>query len=103
MTTDEMIAVLVAAKNGKTIQSRIINSKNAWEDSPFPNWNFQRYEYRVKLKKYYVVIGVFPPSELVIGGTFGTAICLTKKDADAEEKAMKEADLTNISIHEIEK
>lgn len=103
MTTDEMIAVLVAAKNGKFIQTRLLGSKKDWRDCPYPEWNFCASEYRVKLKKYYVVIGVFPPSELVIGGTFGTAVCLTKEAADSEKNAMEENGLTDISIHEIEK
>lgn len=102
MTTDEMIAVLVAAKQGKRIQTRLLGSKKDWRDCPYPEWNFSTSEYRVKLTKYYVVIGVFPP-ELVIGDTFGTAVLLTKEDAAAEEKAMKEAGLTDISIHEIQK
>lgn len=44
-----MIAVLQAAKEGKTIQFRIANDdKDRWKDAKCPNWDFSSYDYRVK-------------------------------------------------------
>ena len=45
MTYDEMIAVLRAHKEGKTIQSKL---GKEWADVADPTWNFGTVEYRVK-------------------------------------------------------
>ena len=45
MTLDEMIAVLMAAKDGKVIQFRNVCG---WEDAEDVYWNFRVNEYRVK-------------------------------------------------------
>ena len=46
MNIDDMIAVLQATKEGKTIQSRY-NSSRPWQDCD-PRWAFDNCEYRVK-------------------------------------------------------
>lgn len=48
MTHDEMIALIQAHKNGKTIQNRRIGRNEEWKDAPAPSWNFWSFEYRIK-------------------------------------------------------
>lgn len=48
MTTDEMIAVLQAYKEGKKIEVRYIHSKDDWVVALTPCWDFATYTYRVK-------------------------------------------------------
>ena len=62
MQIDEMIAVLQAAKEGKTIQDSLSN--DAWYDNPDPTWNFQQLKYRVKPEPVKVELSV-------IAGSFG--------------------------------
>lgn len=47
MTYDEMIAVIQAANEGKTIQRREKCSNDEWEDAE-PFWNFVSFDYRAK-------------------------------------------------------
>lgn len=47
MTHDEMIAVILAHKAGKKIESRAIG-KNEWYCLADPVWDFAHYDYRVK-------------------------------------------------------
>lgn len=50
MTIDEMIAVLQAAKEGKTIQVKArISPKAMWGGTVYsPTWDFSNFDYRVK-------------------------------------------------------
>lgn len=51
MTHDEMIAVIQAHKEGKTIECRQrthLETKGSWQIVPVPSWSFSSYEYRVK-------------------------------------------------------
>lgn len=52
MTHDEMIAVIKAHKEGKTIEARPVRGgRIAWRDwgvTQLPAWDFRDYEYRVK-------------------------------------------------------
>ena len=64
MTIDEMIAVLQAAKAGKTIECRPRSSSWHWEWEPYPApchtvWNFITLTYRVKREPRRVWIPVF--------------------------------------------
>lgn len=47
MTYDEMIAVLQAAKEGKTIQTKLKRTTIEYADTK-PTWNFDLFDYRVK-------------------------------------------------------
>lgn len=47
MTIDEIIEVLKAYKEGKTIQSNT-NTPDVWVDNNKPIWDFERIKYRVK-------------------------------------------------------
>ena len=49
MTIDEMIAVLQAAKEGKTIQARRISDLPClpWQTTDKPQWDFGSTEYRI--------------------------------------------------------
>ena len=47
MTHDEMIEVIQAHKEGKSIQWRLAG-RGAWTDTGKPNWNFDSKQYRVK-------------------------------------------------------
>jgi len=50
MTNDEMIAVLIADKEGKEIQARSLNANSViWKDMMnSPGWFFGDFDYRVK-------------------------------------------------------
>ena len=48
MTHDEMIAVIQAHKEGKTIQCIPKNIPSAWSVTKSPCWNFERFDYRVE-------------------------------------------------------
>jgi hypothetical protein len=51
MTFDDAIQVLQAAKVGKSIQRRVLNSDNPWRNilpEAVPSLDFSCYEYRVK-------------------------------------------------------
>ena len=45
MTHDQMIAVIQAHKEGKTVQARL---RGRWVDLECPSWNFNANDYRVK-------------------------------------------------------
>lgn len=45
-TTDEILAVVQAFKDGREIQFQ--EGSYEWEDCECPNWNFRDYSYRVK-------------------------------------------------------
>jgi len=49
-TLDEMIAVMQAAKEGKTIECRISNAHalSHWYEEKNPWWNWKEFDYRVK-------------------------------------------------------
>ena len=46
-TIEEMIAVMTACKEGKTIQCANAGNDD-WEDWSHPSWNWNRFDYRVK-------------------------------------------------------
>lgn len=77
MKNDEIIAVVRAHEDGKTIQCRISNSTQTWLDAPHPLWDFFGYDYRIKPeppKAREFWIGVHP--ELPISGD-GYQSCVT--------------------------
>ena len=48
---DHMIAVMQAAKEGKTIQFRVLDSSDIdvrWRDAHAPSWDWYTFDYRVK-------------------------------------------------------
>lgn len=47
MTGDEIIALIQAFKEGKTVQSRF-SAETPWRDNPDPSWDFVCVEWRVK-------------------------------------------------------
>lgn len=59
MTNKEIIAVVTAAEAGKPIQAKNIICEG-WRDCPGPLWNFERYDYRVKLgpREIWLVAGI---------------------------------------------
>lgn len=52
MTIDEMIAVLQAYKEGKTIESKV-KTTDIWNPISYPVWNFMENDYRVKPEPHY--------------------------------------------------
>jgi hypothetical protein len=48
MTHDEMIAVIAAHRDGKTIQFRTVETECDWRDIESPVWDFQSSDYRIK-------------------------------------------------------
>ena len=48
MTTDDMIDVLTAFRDGKDLQFRRGDESRPWEDTENPRFNFNICEYRVK-------------------------------------------------------
>ena len=50
MTEQEMIEVISAYKRGEMIEYRIQGSKQGWQESLSPLWDFSLLEYRVKQK-----------------------------------------------------
>ena len=65
MTHDEMIAVITAHKEGKTIQFRW-RSEIKWQDTACPAWNFGDHDYRVKPEPLEIWVNVY--SDGTIGG-----------------------------------
>ena len=61
---DYMIAVMQAAKEGKTIQSRRRHPRPdidaCWRDAPEPSWNWSTYDYRVKPEPRRVWLNWYP-------------------------------------------
>lgn len=50
--TDHMIAVMQAAKEGKTIQCKFrAQGKDHWFDVAFPSWDWATFDYRIKPKE----------------------------------------------------
>lgn len=48
MTHDEMIAVIEHHRNGGTVEVRSRCRPGGWCVASVPNWDFSRYEYRIK-------------------------------------------------------
>ena len=60
---DHMIAVLMAAKEGKAIQSSChpySDNDVHWRDSPKPSWNWAMFDYRVKPEPRRVWLNFYP-------------------------------------------
>ena len=70
MQIDEMIAVLQAARDGKTIQDSMSN--DAWYDNPDPTWNFGAIMYRVKPEPHKTWLCVSGGSPLVQLATYAS-------------------------------
>jgi hypothetical protein len=47
MTHDEMIAVIAAHRDGKTVQCKYRNG-SVWKDVQNPAWSFGSFDYRIK-------------------------------------------------------
>jgi hypothetical protein len=64
MTTKDIIKVMQAYVDGKTIQIRLSVSDDKWEDSKAiePNWNWYQYDYRIKPEPKYRPL---KPEELI--------------------------------------
>lgn len=60
MTSDEIIEVVQAHKDGKQIEcrSRSLMSEGSWRITATPAWEFPNYDYRVKREPREVWIGV---------------------------------------------
>ncbi len=73
MTHDEMIAVIAAHKDGKTIQIKG-NISGEWNDADSPRFNFVQCTYRIK------------PEPLVLWGVYCGAdlFYVTSKESDAK-------------------
>lgn len=59
MTYDEMIAMITAAKEGKTIQLKYKERGNDWVDVKAPVFNFEGFHYRVKKEPQVVYMVVY--------------------------------------------
>lgn len=78
MTHDEMIAVIQAQKDGKTIQSCLKGHGEAWLDVAQPSWQFAHYDYRVKKE---------PQTVYVIRTSYGVVLhCSAAEDFIREKK-----------------
>lgn len=69
MTTKEMIAVMQASEEGKTIEYRISRisdpaAKDEWDENQAPAWNWSEYDYRVKPEPREIKIWCGPEGEL---------------------------------------
>ena len=79
---DHMIAVMTAAKEGKTIQSRslsYIGIDGLWNDTRHPCWNWAHSEYRVKPAE---------PRRIWLNG-YPTTGCRSSVCYDTREEAAK--------------
>ena len=82
MTHDEMIAVIAAGRDGKTIQFRFYIDGGEWiESRGAPRWNFESVEYREKPDSlecwcniYDVVISMHKCKEAAIENAGATVI-----------------------------
>ena len=85
MTLDEMIAVMQAAKAGKTIQSKSKRYEDGWGDTPDPVWNFNLYLYRVKPEPRTIFLNEYPDGSFgcpkytlqaakILGGSLGKVL-----------------------------
>lgn len=54
MNTKEMIAVMQAYDEGKTIQVRFADYESDWGPCPKPIWNWNDFEYRIKPEPRYL-------------------------------------------------
>lgn len=52
MTTDEILAVLQAFKEGKKIEAKC-KPNGLWKETSIPLWNFADFDYRVKPEPHY--------------------------------------------------
>lgn len=78
MTHDEMIALIQAHKDGKTIQNRMKARNDVWKDAPAPSWNFWNFEYRVKAE---------PQTIYAIRSNLGVVVhCSANEDYIREKK-----------------
>ena len=70
-TDQEKIAVMQAAKEGKTIECRISNAHalSHWYEEKNPRWNWLDYDYRVKLADLRRVWVVFYPHCIAVRHT----------------------------------
>ena len=60
---DHMIAVMQAAKEGKTIQFRVLDSSDIdvrWRDAHAPSWDWTVFDYRVKPEPRRVWLNWYP-------------------------------------------
>lgn len=73
MTHDEMIAVIQAHRNGKTIQTRL-NSDCQWTDAWNPMWNFFSNDYRIKPEPREFNITEYSDGSLILCDTQGHAL-----------------------------
>ena len=69
MTTQEMIAVMQAAVEGKEIESKSLN-EGEWKVNPYPMWKWSDFDYRVKptTPRRVFTLADFPPGTLVRNG-----------------------------------
>ncbi len=59
MTPDQIIEVVTAFKNGKTLQCKDKNFNGEWIDVPHPIWNFALVDYRVKPEPIELWVNVY--------------------------------------------
>ena len=60
MTNDEIITVVQAAKDGKTIQYRNgIITEGGWSETTVPLWDFNHLDFRVKPEKKVMYVNVY--------------------------------------------
>ena len=76
MSPDEIIAVVQAYKEGKTIQARPKFSAGSWTDVIAPQWNFPEHKYRVKTEPKEIWVNFYEHDTLKQQVAYST-----KKDA----------------------
>ena len=93
MTHDEMIAVIQAHKEGKTIECRMKREPDEWEAITKPSWDFSILEYRVKPE----------PREWWIAETHttGNHVFTNKKSADKFASCRTEDELNNVPVFHV--
>lgn len=72
-TLDEKLAVMQAAKDGKTIEFKRKLTNSGWAVIVAPGWDWQSFEYRVKREPRTFYINEYPDNEYgVIGYAYPT-------------------------------
>ena len=80
MTIEEMIAVLEAAKEGKEIEYRIrpeyarSAAEGSWKKKVSSDWNFARWEYRVRREPKEVWVNEYDHGMLAAHGSYDLAV-----------------------------
>jgi hypothetical protein len=59
MTLEEQIAVMRAYADGKTVEARNRHTNSSWYACPFPGWNWESFDYRVKTEPKVIYVNEY--------------------------------------------